>query len=308
MLALILAIIVLCVTAVVFLSASNKPTVALDAKNFQKFELIKRTEISHDTLVFRFGLHKPDQTLGLPIGQHIVIRAKVKDAEGVEKDVQHSYTPISSDDEKGYVDFLIKVYLPCERFPQGGRLTQHIFNMQIGDQIEMRGPQGKFTYRGNGNFDVATSATEKIERHVDAFAMVAGGSGITPMMQIIRAIEKNPNDRTQCYLVFGNQTENDILLREELDTLVARDSRFHVWYSVDRDFSPSWKFSTGYVCEEMLLDHVPVPTKFGTDEIKQNKGIRSAVGLMCGPPPMIKFAVKPNLLKIGYGESDLFSF
>jgi cytochrome-b5 reductase len=57
--------------------------------------------------------------LGLPIGQHISL--KFTDDEG--KEVQRSYTPVSSNDEKGYVDFVIKVYFKNShpRFPEGTR-------------------------------------------------------------------------------------------------------------------------------------------------------------------------------------------
>jgi cytochrome-b5 reductase len=61
------------------------------------------TEISHDTKIFRFGL-KEGHRLGLPVGQHINLKAKI---DG--KLVIRSYTPISSDDDLGFVDLLIKV-------------------------------------------------------------------------------------------------------------------------------------------------------------------------------------------------------
>eukprot|EP00796_Vickermania_ingenoplastis_P004269 gene4269-3087_t len=288
-------------------TGSQKKETAMDPDNFQSFELVNRTAVSPDSYIFRFALHKSTQIVGLPIGQHIVIRAPIKNEDGKEELVMHSYTPISSDDDKGYVDFLIKVYLPCECFPKGGRLTQYLYNMKIGDKIDMRGPQGKFTYLGRGNFAVDRAGTQ-MKQHVDAFAMIAGGSGITPMMQIIRAIHKDAADKTQCYLVFANRSDKDILLREELDELAKTDDRFHVWYTVSRDVSPDWKYSTGFINEEMLRAHVPVPSSFGSSDVPQNKGIKSAAGLMCGPLPMIKNAVKPNLEKLGYTSKNLFTF
>ena len=57
--------------------------------------------------------------------------------------------------------------------------------------------------------------------------MIAGGTGITPMLQVIRAILKNPRDTTKLYLIFANQTEEDILLRQELESL--QSDRFHLW-------------------------------------------------------------------------------
>ena len=59
----------------------------------------------------------------------------------------------------------------------------------------------------------------------------------------------------------------------------------------------NWPYSTGFINEEMLAQHMPAPSASSS----------SFVG-MCGPPPMINFACIPNLKKIGYSESDFISF
>jgi cytochrome-b5 reductase len=59
--------------------------------------------------------------------------------------------------------------------------------------------------------------------------MIAGGTGITPMLQIVNAVLKNPNDVTRVSLIFANVAESDILCRKELDKL-ADDPRFSVYY------------------------------------------------------------------------------
>jgi len=62
----------------------------------------------------------------------------------------------------------------------------------------------------------------------------AGGTGITPMLQLIRAIQRDPSDNTELALLFANQTEKDILLRDELEAAAASSKgRFKVWYTVD---------------------------------------------------------------------------
>lgn len=62
-----------------------------------------------------------------------------------------------------------------------------------------------------------------------------GGTGITPMLQLVREVVQDESDPTQMALLFANQTPGDILLRDELDSL-ARDNphRFKLWYTVDR--------------------------------------------------------------------------
>merc|ERR1711972_118657 len=103
--------------------------------------LIKITQVSHDTKIFRFGLPEGFR-LGLPVGQHVNTKAKI---DG--KLVIRSYTPISSDDDIGFVDLLIKVYYPNERFPEGGKMTQYINNLKIGDTLDFTGPKGRIIYQ-----------------------------------------------------------------------------------------------------------------------------------------------------------------
>lgn len=52
--------------------------------------------------------------------------------------------------------------------------------------------------------------------------MIAGGTGVTPCYQVAQAILKDPADNTKISLVFGNLSEDDILLRKELDELAEQ--------------------------------------------------------------------------------------
>jgi len=273
-------------------SGASSKKVALNPDEFQKFELSEKIIISPDTRIFRFKLHHPQQRLGLPIGQHMYVRATI---DG--KDVQRAYTPVSSDNDLGHFDLLIKVYFANvhPKFPEGGKLSQYMESLQIGDSIDVKGPVGRFEYLGHGKFRVRKGKDEHVEHQVSKFAMIAGGTGITPMRQIIQAIVSNPEDKTEAHLLFANQTEADILLREELDTLAAKDSRVKVWYTLDRPDEATWKFSKGFVDFDMVSQHLP-------------KAAEDVSVLMCGPLPMINFACKPNLEKAGYKPEQFFAF
>jgi NAD(P)H-flavin reductase len=55
------------------------------------------------------------------------------------------------------------------------------------------------------------------------------------MFQLIKDICKHPDDDIQVRLIFANQTENDILLREELDEFRENyRTKVDVWYTIDK--------------------------------------------------------------------------
>ncbi len=66
---------------------------------------------------------------------------------------------------------------------------------------------------------------------------IAGGSGITPMLQVASEIVSNPDDKTQVSLVFANQSEKDIILKKELDEMAAKHDNFQVSFCGPRESS-----------------------------------------------------------------------
>lgn len=130
---------------------SGPPKTLLDPNEKYQLALIEREEINHDTRRFRYGLPSDEHVLGLPIGQHIHLIQTVNDEL-----VIRSYTPVSCDDDKGFVELIVKVYKrdTHPKFPEGGKMTQFLDQMKIGDKIAFRGPSGKLQYLGNGKFSI----------------------------------------------------------------------------------------------------------------------------------------------------------
>ena len=96
-----------------FFSQSKRQLVAI-TDDWQDFPLIDKEEISHDVRRFRFGLPSKDYIMGIPIGQHVSLKFVGSDGE-----ILRSYTPTSSNDDKGFMDLVVKVYRPNDRFPKG---------------------------------------------------------------------------------------------------------------------------------------------------------------------------------------------
>ncbi|XP_053741536.1 NADH-cytochrome b5 reductase 2 [Synchiropus splendidus] len=288
------AVSVVAVTLLYFLLQKKRPPVTLqDASVKYALRLVDKQEISHDTKKFRFALPTSDHILGLPVGQHVYLSAKVNGAL-----VVRAYTPVSSDEDHGHVDLVIKVYYKDTHpsFPEGGKMSQHLDNMKIGDSIDFRGPSGLLVYQGRGRVairpDKKSEAKTRRFRHV---AMIAGGTGITPMLQLIRRITSDPEDRTKCSLLFANQTEKDVLLRDELEALKKeRPDQLKIWFTLDRP-PQGWKYSAGFVTKTMIQERLPAPSD-------------DTLVVLCGPPPMIQNACLPNLSQLGHKAENIFAY
>ena len=228
----------------------TEPKKVVDPKNFQQFELQEKTVLSHNTAIYRFKLPTPKSILGLPIGQHISIAAELN-VEGKLKEVVRSYTPISSDENKGYFDLLIKSY-------PTGNISKHMASMKIGQALRVRGPKGAMVY------------TPNMVRH---FGMIAGGTGITPMLQVVRAIirgrpRNGGSDKTEVDLIFANVNPEDILLKEDLDALAKDDDKFRVHYVLNNP-PEKWDGGVGFVTADMIKVSLwPGFTRTLTDVLK----------------------------------------
>ncbi|KAJ7965621.1 Nitrate reductase [Quillaja saponaria] len=242
-------------------------------------KLISKASISHDVRLFRFALPSEDQVLGLPVGKHIFLCASI---DG--KLCLRAYTPTSTVDEGGYFELVVKIYFKGvhPKFPNGGTMSQYLDSLSLGSFMDVKGPLGHIEYTGRGKFIVHGK-----HKFAKKLAMLAGGTGITPIYQVVQAILKDPEDETEMYVVYANRTEDDILLREELDEWAKKYDRFKVWYVVQESMREGWEYSVGFITESILREHIP-------------EGSEDTLALACGPPPMIQFAVQPNLEKMNY--------
>lgn len=193
-----------------FLFGKSKrlPTV-LPLDDFQPFPLIRKDVLSHDTARFTFGLPE-GHVLGLPTGQHISLRFK-DEADG-GKLVMRSYTPVTDNNSVGEVSLVIKVYKAGvhPKFPDGGKLSQYVDSLKIGDTIDIKGPKGHMEYLGNGgNFWVKPIGKPKSVRQSNKFIMISGGTGITPMLQVLHYMFRNPGNEPQVKvkLLYANQSK-----------------------------------------------------------------------------------------------------
>jgi len=287
---LIFVVIVLIFTFLRLRQKPKKAPTSLGEKS--RFRLVRKTAINHNTIVFRFVLPTDKHRLGLPVGKHIVVRRPLEEKE--EFQLSRNYTPVTSDDELGFFELIIKIY----EKPFPGKMGTYLKNLPIDTEVEMCGPRGHLSYMGHGRFDIMRRSTEQNKNELKSYqirnvGMIAGGTGLTPMLQIIREVLKHPTDRTNLTFIFANVTEQDIILRAELDALAARHRNFKVYYTLDLP-PAEWKQGRGFVTAEMIAEQLVGP---GPD----------AMVLVCGPPPMVK-KQEEHLKALKYSDDSIFVF
>lgn len=122
-----------------------------------------------------------------------------------------------------------------------GNVSKYMAGLMVGQTMKVKGPKGAMVYTPN---------------MVSHFGMIAGGTGITPMLQIIRAIVRGRprnggTDVTRVSLIFANVNVEDILLKDDLDALAEEDDQFSVYYVLNNP-PAGWKGGEGFVTESMI--------------------------------------------------------
>jgi cytochrome-b5 reductase len=293
-----------------------QPTVLTKAlrNTYRRWEVKELTWVSHDTLRLLLALPTPKSVLGLPVGGHLKFR--IPNVKGVEETqwngrqdpedgfdtVDRKYTPTTGDETKGSVEFVIKIYGPgdvkmpngqMQSWTDGGKAGRYLKALKVTDVLEVSGPWGDIEYKGESLF-VSKQRTFKASHVI----MLAGGTGLTPMLQVMQAIAKEmsqPGFRDTCpkvTLLLANKTEGDILCKDLIDDLAQTYPNIHVHYTLDFP-PPNWTGLTGFITADMISQVFPP----ASSEI---------LALMCGPPPMVKFACQDNLTKLGYTNQLVF--
>lgn len=190
-------------------------------------------------------------------GQFLTYSAEI---EG--KLVRRSYTIASSAAQTSYVEATIKR-------EDSGIFSEFMHGtVKEGDLVDVMGPSGAFTFRGE---------------EADSVVLIGGGVGITPLMAAIRYLTDIawPGE---IFLVYGARTTQDFIFRDELEYLQRRHTNLHVAATMARAAGTSWMGTEGPITKELLAQAVP--------EIAKRR-IH-----LCGPPGMMA-AIKGILADLG---------
>lgn len=206
-------------------------------------KIISAEYVTHD--VRRFRLEKPDGFTFRP-GQ--ASELSVNKEGWTTKSNPFTFTCLA---DAPYLEFTIKIY------QEHHGITEQLSLLNPGDTVILREPWGVIEYKGPGYF-------------------IAGGAGITPFLAILRQLHRE-GKLGENKLFYSNKTDVDIILAEELKSMLGENAHFTVSRQEDS------KYDKRRINEEFLRAEV--------NDFDRHFYV-------CGPDPMI-LAITEVLEKLG---------
>lgn len=234
------------------------------SKTPEKFTITEHKELNDGVLLITFKTHRPGRSINLPCGKHIRLHYTEMDGSQVKR----PYTPIRYR-EPGSFQILMKVY-------ENGKMGNYLKSRKAGDQIAISGPVGGMSYLGGGVFK-----SPKVELKVSCLCLVAGGTGLTPMFQILDEVFNNKSDKLKVYLIYAASTEKDIYLKKELN-FYNRDDRINVAFCVsnpEEDFEDRVPNGYGSRISKEIFEEF-----FWAQLFEAKVEINTVAAGYCGPP------------------------
>lgn len=153
-------------------------------------------------------------------GQYLTLKATIN-GESVRRAYSLCSSPVTGEDPTVTVKRV-----------DGGKMSNYLNDVvKEGMQLEVMQPEGRFY-------------TELSPAHKKQYILVGGGSGITPLISIIKTVLQT-EPASKCSLIYGNRNSRSIIFRQELDTLVQQSGgRLDVTYLLD-EAEAGWTGETG---------------------------------------------------------------
>jgi len=198
-------------------------------------------------------------------GQHVDVRLTADDGYQTER----SYSIASAPEDP-------RLAITVERLDDGEVSPYLVGEVRTGDKVELRGPiGGYFVWKGGD------------ERPV---LLVAGGSGIVPLMAMIRHRAAD-HLQTPTRLLYSSRSQDDVIYKEELDRLASAGDGLTVAHTLTRMQPPGWQ---GYArrIDRAMIAEVAWPKE------------QMPIVYVCGPTPMVE-SVATLLVDMGYDPASV---
>lgn len=194
-------------------------------------------------------------------GQHVDVRLTAEDGYQAQRSYSIASAPDASD----------QLTLTVERLDDGEVSPYLTEEIRSGDQLELRGPIG-----GYFAWDLEMEGP---------LLLVAGGSGICPLMAMLRRRAAAASS-VPARLLYSSRSWQDIIYRQELDRLGASDTGLRVVHTLTREEPPDWSGRSGRIDRAMLADVAWLPTD-------------RPLMYVCGPTPLVE-NVADALVSLGH--------
>ena len=204
-------------------------------------------------------------------GQHVDVRLTAEDGYQAQRSYSIASAPEQGAPEQGAPEL---VTLTVERLAEGEVSPFLTDEVRVGDRLEVRGPiGGYFTW---------TAADG------GPLLLVAGGSGIVPLMAMLRhrALAGSGASSVPAVLLYSSRSYADIIYRDELARLAGADNGLQVVHTLTRGAPPGWDGYARRIDRAMLVEVAPAPA------------LRPLV-YVCGPTPLVEF-VANTLVELGH--------
>ena len=179
-------------------------------------------DLTHDTKWIGMHLIHPE-AMRFKSGQYIQIQSKPY--PGMDQTVSRSYSIASPSYQDRDVELIVR------RVPDGICTTWIFDHLHEKERVSLVGPMGDFTLRGED----------------EEIIMVAGASGMAPMVSILKDMAKNRNDRKITYL-FGAVCKRDLYYQDEMNALQSELSHFTFIPALSQPEScDNWNGETGLI-------------------------------------------------------------
>lgn len=224
-------------------------------ERFQPVQLrvSKIIQETHDVKTFRLRTDSQVPFEFLP-GQFIVLTFEFFDqAKGRTVRKNRAFSISSSPTEKNYLEITVK---------KTGRISTYLHEIvKEGDLLTIKNRSGEFYFQ---------------EGLSDGLVLIAGGTGIAPLMSMIRYVTQRKLP-VKIVLLYSNKTPGDIIFYKELQDLESHHPNLRCVHTITRPEGYDWKGSTGRINQELL---------------EQNVSNKQALFYICGPKAMIQAMVE----------------
>src|SRR5215469_16826775 len=194
-------------------------------------------------------------------GQHVDVRLTAEDGYQAERSYSIASPP---EDER-------QITLTIERLDDGEVSPYLTEELRVGDKLELRGPiGGYFVWE---------------ERLGGPLLLIAGGSGIVPLMAMVRH-RRAVGSSILTRLLVSSRSYEDIIYRDELEREAEAGMALEVIHTLTRTQPPGWKGYSRRIDEELLRD-IAWPAE------------QRPLAYICGPTPFVETAAA-DLLPLGY--------